>query len=269
VNIPVKLHTAVEHKEVRFQLLHEKDGGKVHMQRVCSKDGEEVPWDEVAKGYPLSKQKLIMVKAEELKALDPEATRSIEITDFVELSQIDPIYYESTYYLAPAAPSAAKAYALLLAAMERQGKVGIAHFVMRTKQYLCAIRPLGHALALSTMSYADEIRAADAIEGLPVTARPGKQEVAMAEQLVEQLAGPFEPERYRDEYREKVLELIDAKGKGAEVELPEAAPRRVAVGDLVEQLRASLGGRTDRRDGSERRAAARRRRSKPKRRRSS
>jgi DNA end-binding protein Ku len=223
----------------------------------------------VAKGYPLSKQRLVMVKTEELKSLDPEATRSIEITDFVELSQIDPIFYESTYYLSPASPNAAKAYALLLAAMERQEKVGIARFVMRTKQYLCAIRPLNDALALSTMSYADEIRAPDAIEGLPVTARPGKKEVEMAEQLVEQLAGPFEPERYHDEYREKVLALIEAKGKGAEIELPEEVPRQVALGDLVEQLRASLGGRANRRNGSERRAAARRRGPQPKRRRSS
>ena len=245
VNIPVKLFSAVQEHEVHFQMVHEKDGGKVHLKRVCSKDGEEVPWEEVAKGYPLGKRKLVMVTPEELEAIDPKSTRTIELTDFVELSQIDPIFYDATYYLAPASESAAKAYALLWQAMSSQGRVGIGRFVMRTKQYLGAIRPMGNVLVLSTMQYADEIRDASAIEGLPVRAKPGKKELEMAERLVEQLAGKFEPDKYQDEYREQVLELIEKKSKGAEIELPEEAPRVAEVVDLAEALRASLGAKGD------------------------
>jgi DNA end-binding protein Ku len=259
VNIPVKLFSAVEAKEVHFQMLHEKDGGKIHLKRVCSKDGKEVPWEEVGKGYAVSKRKMVMVAPEELEALDPKATRTVDISDFVELSEIDPIYYDATYFLAPASESAAKAYALLFEAMKKQGKVGIARFVMRTKQYLCAIRPMGESLVLSTMQYADEIRGIDVIEGLPVTTRPGRKELEMAERLVEQLAGHFEPDKYEDDYRERVLELIEKKAEGAEIEIPEEAPPQAAVVDLAEALRASLGNARPRsRAAGERRAAARR-----------
>ena len=266
VNVPVKLFSAVEHKEVHFQMLHEKDGGKIHFKRICSKDGKEVPWEEVAKGYPVGKRKLVMLEPDELKALDPEATRAIEIEDFVELAEIDPIFYEATYYLAPANESAARAYALLYQAMKEQGKVGIARFVMRTKQYLCAVRPMGEALVLSTMQYADEIRPVDAIENLPAHAPVGKREREMAAKLVAELAGPFEPEKYADDYRDRVLELIERKAKGETLEAPEAPPKAAEVVDLAEALRRSLGARPRRREeAAPRRAAARRRPSKPKR----
>ena len=166
VNVPVKLYSATSPKEVRFHMLHDKDGGRIQQKRVCSIDGHEVPWEHIIKGFEVSKGRYVSLTREELAALDPKGTKSIDIEDFVELSQIDPIYYESTYYLLPD-KGAQKPYALLLEAMRKTGRVGVARFVLRTKQYLCAVRPLGKALALSTMLYADEVVDQSDLDGLP------------------------------------------------------------------------------------------------------
>ncbi len=156
VNVPVKLFTAVTQKEVRFHMLHGKDGGRIRMKRFCSVEDREVPYEEIVKGFEISKDRYVTMTEEELASFDPKATRTIEIRDFVDLAEIDPIYYETTYYLAPDA-TAAKAYRLLVDALRRAGKVGIASFVLRTREALCCVRPLGDALAISTMNRADEV----------------------------------------------------------------------------------------------------------------
>jgi DNA end-binding protein Ku len=238
VNVPVKLFTAVTRKEVRFHMLHAKDGARIRMKRFCSAEDREVPYDEIVKGYEIAKERYVTVTDEEMSALDPKATRTIEIRDFVDLSGIDPIYYESTYYLVPD-KTAAKAYRLLLDAMRRTGKVAMASFVLRTREALCCVRPIEDALALSTMNRADEVVPVSSLE-VPRGAEPSERELRMAEQLVGSLSAPFEPERYPDEHRERVLALVEKKAAGEVIEppAPEEAPARVV--SLADALSASL-----------------------------
>src|SRR3954471_4226285 len=166
VSVPVKLFSATSPKEVRFHMLHDKDGGRIHQKRVCSIDGEEVAWEHIVKGFEISKGRYVTVSREELEAFNPRANKAIEIEDFVDLSQIDPIFYESTYYLVPDR-GATKPYALLVEAMKRTNRVGIARFVLRTKQYLAAVRAKDDALVLSTMLYDDEVVPLNTLEGVP------------------------------------------------------------------------------------------------------
>lgn len=255
VSIPVRLFPAVAQKEVHFHLLHEKDKSRVKQKLVCSKDGEEVARSETIKGYELAKGCYVPIDPAELKKYVPEKTDTIDISDFVALQEIDPIYYEHTYQVLPD-KGGAKAYGLLRAAMVRKERVAIAHVVMRTKQYLCAVRPTDDGLLLSTMQYADEI--------LPMeratTTKPGEKELKMAEQLIDTLAGPFEPQKYHDRYREEVLALIDKKAKGKEIAEPEEAPAPAAkTVDLMEALRASLERRTPARSTRAKRAKSVRR----------
>jgi DNA end-binding protein Ku len=231
--------TAVRHQEVHFNLLHKKDGARIKMKRFCAAEDVEVAYEDTDKGYEVSPGRYVSLDRKELEKLDPKATRSIEITDFVELSEIDPIFYESTYHLVPDR-GADKAYGLLLRAMAQEEKVGIARMVMRTKQYLCAVRPMERGLVLSTMLYADEIVPEEEVEGLPEKEpKAAGQELAMARQLIGSLSAKFEPEKYRDEYREKVEALIEAKAKGEEIRFaPAERPARVA--NLMDALRKSL-----------------------------
>jgi DNA end-binding protein Ku len=241
VSVPVKLFSATSPKEVRFHMLHDKDGGRIQQKRVCSIDGEEVSWEHIVKGFEISKGRYVTVTREELEAFNPKATKAIEIEDFVELPQIDPIYYASTYYLVPDR-GAAKPYALLNEAMKQTNKVGIGRFVLRTKQYLAAVRPLGRALAISTMLYADEVVSQDELEGLPdAHAKPGERELKMAEQLIESLGTEFDIRKYKDDYREQVLALLERKAEGEEIvaEAPAEEPRGKVV-NLMEALQKSL-----------------------------
>jgi len=241
VNVPVKLYSATSPKEVRFHMLHDKDGGRIQQKRVCSIDGHEVPWEHIVKGFEISKGRYVSVTREELAAFEPKGTKSIDIEDFVELSQIDPIYYETTYYLLPD-KGAQKPYALLLEAMRKTGRVGVARFVLRTKQYLAAVRPLGKALAISTMLYADEVVEQTELDGLPGSeAKPREKELHMAEQLVDSLAADFDPKKYKDTWREEVLALLEKKAEGQEIvaEEPEKEPRGKVV-NLMEALQRSL-----------------------------
>lgn len=239
VNVPVRLYSAVSPKGVSFHLLHGKDGGRVQMKRFCSVEQQEVPWEELVKGYELTRGRYVEIDPKELDALDPRATKSIDIEDFVDLGDIDPVFYESSYHLVPD-KGAARAYRLLLEAMNRSKKVGIARFVMRTKQHLCAVRPVGDGLMLSTMLYADEVVPQSELEFPDVAAAPKDRELKMAEQLVESLSTSFEPERYRDEYREKVLELIERKAEGREIVTPATAEEPAKVLNLIDALAASL-----------------------------
>ncbi|HEY6909121.1 MAG TPA: Ku protein [Myxococcales bacterium] len=241
VSVPVKLFSATSQKEVRFHMLHDKDGGRIHQKRVCSIDGDEVPWEHIVKGYEISKGRYVSVTREELEAFNPRATKAIEIEDFVDLDQIDPIYYESTYYLVPD-KGASKPYALLAEAMKRAGKVGVARFVLRTRQYLAAVRPMGKALAISTMLHADEIVAQDELDGLPDShSKPGERELKMAEQLIGSLQSDFDPKKYKDDYREQVLALLERKAEGEEIvaEEPAHEPRGKVV-NLMDALQKSL-----------------------------
>jgi DNA end-binding protein Ku len=241
VNVPVKLFSATSPKDLRFNMIHDKDGGRIHQKRVCSVDGEEVPWEHIVKGFEISKGRYVTVTKDELAAFNPKATRSIDIEDFVELQQIDPIFYETTYYLLPDR-GAARPYALLVEAMKRTGRVGVARFVLRTKQYLAAVRPLEHVLALSTMLYADEVVDQKELEGVPGSeAKPREKELHMAEQLVQSLAADFEPAKYKDTFREQVLALLERKAEGEEIvaEPAEEEPRGKVV-NLMDALAKSL-----------------------------
>jgi DNA end-binding protein Ku len=241
VNVPVKLYSATSPKTVRFNQLHAADGGRLRQKRVCSIDGEEVPFEEIVKGYEVSPDRYVIVTQEELDALDPRATKTIDIEEFVDLAEIDPVYYDSAYHIAPAT-GGAKAYRLLLSAMEEAGKVAIGRFVLRTRQQLCALRPADGVMTLSTMLFGDEVNSPERLDELEALGEveANEREVAMARQLIDSLSAPFEPLKFRDDYREQVLDLIERKAAGEEVAIQPAAERPAEVPDLMAALEASL-----------------------------
>ncbi|MDQ6692233.1 MAG: Ku protein [Candidatus Dormibacteraeota bacterium] len=239
VNVPIKLFTATSTKDVRFHQLHDKDGARINQKRVCSKDGEEVPIEHIVKGYEVSRDKYVLITPEELDTLDPKASRTIDIQDFVDLDDIDPVYFESTYYMVPE-KGATKAYALLLEAMRKSKKVAIARVVLRQKQHLVALRPVKNALSMETMLYADEVVSPETLEGLPDGVEVTDRELAMAQQLIDSLATDFKPEQYRDDYRERVLAMIDRKAEGQEIVAAEDEAESPPVVDLMAALEASL-----------------------------
>ncbi len=242
VNIPVKLYNAVSRKNVSFHQIDADSGARIKMQRVSSKTGEEVPYERIVKGYELSPERYVLIEPEELDALDPEATHTIDIEEFVDLVDIDPIFFDSAYYLAPG-KGAEKSYALLARAMEEQGKVALARFVMRTKQYLASVRAKEGMLLLSTMVYADEVVPPEQLPELDDIDRVkvNDKEVAMAAQLIDSLSADFAPERFRDTYRDQVLELIERKAAGETTSVPApTAPSADKVIDLMAALEASV-----------------------------
>jgi DNA end-binding protein Ku len=253
VNIPVKLFSAVSQKEVRFHMLHDADGGRIRLHRFCEVEEKEVPYEHIVKGYEVSPGRYVTLTEEELAAADPKAARSVDIEEFVGVDDIDPIYYDRTYYLAPDR-GAGKAYALLLETMRRTKKVAIGRVVLRTKQSLCCLRPLGEVLALATLNWADEVNARDGIVG--EAGEPAGRELEMAERLVDSLSAPFEPDKYRDEYREKVLALIERKAAGEEVVAPEEPAQPAKVVNLADALAASLAAAKGDRDGGRAKGAA-------------
>jgi DNA end-binding protein Ku len=238
VNIPIKLANAVSRKTVSFHQIDARSGSRVRQKRVSAADGDEVRYEDIVKGYELASGEYVTVTEEELAALDPDATRTIDIIEFVDLAEIDPIYYDSPYHLVPDR-TAVKPYKLLADAMDRSGKVGIARFVMRTKQYLAAVRPQDGRLLLSTMVYADEVVSPEEIGGFDGLAgvEVDERELAMAEQLIASLSTTFEPGRYEDTYRSRVLELIERKASGETDVLVAATP---AASDRVVDLMAAL-----------------------------
>jgi DNA end-binding protein Ku len=243
VTVPVRLYSAVNRKTVRFHQLSRKTGARVAQKRVDPQNDEEVPYENIVKGYELAPDRYVVISSEELDALQPEKTRTIDIEDFVELTQIDPIYYDHPYYLAPG-PGGAKPYKLLMEAMSETGKVAIARVVIRNKEQLVAIRPMqGNVLEMATMLFADEILPPDRIEELHevAAAKTNKREIEIAKQLVDSLASDFQPERYRDSYREAVLDLIERKAQGEEIAV-QPTPEEVTAPapDLMSALKASL-----------------------------
>jgi DNA end-binding protein Ku len=242
VNIPVKLYSAVSRKTVRFHQIDAESGQRIRQQRVSPGSGEEVPYEQIVKGYEISPDRYVTITPEELESLEPQKTRTIDIEEFVDLEQIDPIYYDHPYYLAPD-KGAAKAYKLLLDAMEEADKVAIARVVIRSKESLVALRSYGGAITMETMLFPDEVTKPDSIEELAAAdgdVKTTKRELDMAKQLIESLSGDFDPSGYRDEYRERVLDLIERKAAGETITIEEPAAETKEVPDLMAALEASI-----------------------------
>ena len=252
VNVPVKLYSAVSRKTVRFHQLNRETGNRISQRRVDPLTEEEVGYDDIVKGFELTKDSYVVITPEELEALDPERTRTIDIEDFVDLEDIDPIYYDHPYYLVPDT-GATKAYGLLLNAMQESGKVAIAKVVLRSKEQLVAIRPQDDLLCMETMIFADEVVAHDSIDDLPEAKelKASARELKMAQQLIDSLSNEWEPEKYRDEYREKVLALIERKAAGEEIAVQPEAPQPTKVPDLMAALEASLAAVKGDEDGAD------------------
>lgn len=241
VNIPVTLHTAVRDESISFRMLHGKDQCRIQFKRVCKKTGKEVPWDEIVKGYEYAKEKYVVLTDEEMDqaANAMQASKAFAIEDFVKEEEIDPRYFEKPYYLVPGA-GAEKSYALLREAMQRAGTVGIGTITLRKKQYLAAIKVVEDALVLDMMRFAHEVVSQREFR-FPSAEGIKPQEMKMAEQLIANLTEEFNPEKYRDEYRENLMQIINAKLKGKKVTLEEAGePEPTPVIDLMARLQESL-----------------------------
>jgi DNA end-binding protein Ku len=240
VSVPVKLYAAVSTKGVHFHQLHAADGVRIQQKRICPADGEEVPYADIVKGYEIAPDRYVVIEPQELASLAPKRARTIEIEDFVALADIDPIFFDHPYYLVPD-ERGVKPYRLLLEAMRETEMVALGRLVLRAKENLVAIRAADEVLTLETMVFADEIVSPDRFAELDGEVKTSDREVAVAKQLIESLSGPFEPEKYRDEYREQVLALIDRKAAGEEIVLQPSAPEEKADGvDLMSALQASL-----------------------------
>ena len=242
VTVPVKLYSAVSRKTVRFHQLNGKTGVRIQQRRVDPSTGDEVAYEDIVKGFELAPDRYVVIEGDELDALDPKKTRTIDIEEFVELSDVDPIFYDHPYYLAPAA-GGAKPYRLLLDAMRDTGRVAIARVVIRSKEQLVAIRPMGDVLAMSTMVFADEVIDPETIDDIPEAddVEVRDREVDIAKQLVESLSSDFEPGKFRDTYRDEVLALIERKASGEEIAVQPARDEEAEpVPDLMAALRASL-----------------------------
>ena len=241
VNIPVALQSASRSEELKFRLLRKSDLSPVNYKRVAAVDGKEVPWGEIVKGYEYEKERFVVLKDEDFKRVDLEATDTIEIVDFVNLAEINPVFFDKPYYLEPQ-KGGAGAYLLLRHVLADTNKAGIAKVVIRTRQHLAAVKSNGKLLVLEIMRFADELVDPDSIK-IPAAKEPGKREIAMARALVDQLTEKWDPERYTDDYRSALMKLIDAKVRSGGKELPAAArPSRPATReiDLAEVLRRSL-----------------------------
>lgn len=239
VNIPVRLYSAVQEKGLKFHMLHSEDGGRIRYQRVCSICGQEVTWDEIVKGYEYSKDHYVQFSPDELQALDVDSIKAIDIVNFVPLEDIDPIFYNKTYFVVPE-PSGLKAYRLLQEALEAEGQVGIAKVALRDKEHLATIRLKDDVFVLETMHWPDEIRD-PAFEELDRDVDVRDSEVKMARQLIQQLSSDFQPEQFHDEYREHLQTLVEQKVEGQEITVtaePEEEPTKVV--DLMDALKASV-----------------------------
>ena len=237
VTIPVSVFPATEERSLKFNQLHDADGGRIKYKRVCAVDGEEVEFDHIVKGYEYEKDRYVVLTEDDVEAVPLESSRAIDIVQFVDLAEIDPVLFKKSYYLIPD-ETGAKAYALLRKAMSQDGKVGIAKVSFRDKEHLAALRFKDKVFVLETMYWPDEIRAAD-FEVLDQDAKVRENEVEMARSLIENLTADWNPEEYRDEYREALLRIVEKKVAGEEIEIVEhEAPAKVV--DLMEALKASV-----------------------------
>jgi DNA end-binding protein Ku len=247
LNVPVKLYSAVARRNIALREIRESDSARIKHRRVAEGTDEEVPYDEIVKAFEITPGNYVPLSKDEMSALAPERTRAIDVQDFVDLDEIDPIYFDSPYYLGPA-DGAEKAYSLLAAAMAASGKVAIARFVFRNKEHLAAIRTSGGVLTLTTMRFADEVVPAGELEEVLPDKAPkvAKREREMAEQLIASLSTDFDPTAYRDEYREELLGLIERKAEGKEIVTPESeAPQATKAPDLMAALEQSIAAVKD------------------------
>jgi DNA end-binding protein Ku len=247
VSIPVKLYTGTEEKDVRFNMLHEPDKSRIRQRRFCADEEVEVPADEIVKGYELSPGRYVVMEDEDFEKVPVNTTHTIDITDFVDLVDIDPILYQKTYFLEPE-DLGVKPFALLMAALRATKRVAIAKVTLRQKEQLCTLRIYENTIALETMFYSDEIRSTEDLTTPNENIKVSERELNMAVSLVDMLSGPFEHEQYKDNYRDALLELIEKKAEGLEIEEPE--PSQAKITDLTEALRASVeAARKGKRDG--------------------
>ena len=237
VTIPVSVYPATEEKTLRFNQLHDEDGGRIRMKRVCSVDGEEVGFEHIVKGYEYEKDRYVILTDEDFEAIPVESSRAIDIQQFVDLDEIDPMQYKKSYYLVPE-ETGAKAYALLREALNKAGKVGIAKVSFRDKEHLAALRFRDDVFVLETMYWPDEIREAD-FGGVDVTAKVRSNELEMAQTLIENLTAEWDPTEFKDDYREALLRIVEAKINGEEIEVVEPEPTAKVV-DLMDALKASV-----------------------------
>ena len=242
LNVPVKLYSAVARRGISLREIRESDGARIRHRRVAEGTDEEVPYEKIQKAFEITSGNYVPITKDEMAALAPEKTRAIEVKDFVDLDEIDPIYFDSPYYLGPA-DGAEKAYSLLASAMKRSGKVAIARFVFRNKEHLAALRADNGLLTLTTMRFADEVVPPDELDDVLPAEQPkvAKKEVEMAEQLIDSLTSDFDPSAYRDEYREELMSLIERKAEGKEIVAPEAPEREATKApDLMAALEESI-----------------------------
>ena len=237
VTIPVSVYPATEEKTLRFNQLHDEDGGRIRMKRTCSVDGEEVGYEHIVKGYEYEKDRYVILTDDDFDMVPVESSRAIDIQQFVELEEIDPMYYKKSYFLVPE-ETGARAYALLREALNRAGKVGIAKVSFRDKEHLAALRFRDDAFVLETMYWPDELREAD-FGGVDVNANVRDNELEMARTLIDNLTADWDPTQFKDEYREALLGIVEAKINGEEIEVVEAEPAAKVV-DLMEALKASV-----------------------------
>jgi DNA end-binding protein Ku len=249
ISIPVKLFSAVENKSLKFHLLHDEDGGRIKYKRECAKCGKDVDWGDIVKGYEYSKDHYVTFTDEELESVEVDSIKAIDVVSFVPLTDIDPIYFDKTYYVIPE-PSGLKAYKLLSEALEAEGQVGVAKVALRDKEHLSTIRLKDDVFVLETMHWPDEIREPE-FEELSKKVEVRDQEVKMARQLIQQLSDEFKPDQFEDEYRVKLQELAERKVEGQEVTVaaePEEEPAPVV--DIMEALKASVDEAKKRKDPS-------------------
>jgi DNA end-binding protein Ku len=259
LNVPVKLYSAVARRSIGLREIRESDGARIRHRRVAEGTEDEVPYEKIVKAFEITPDRYVPLTRDEMNALAPEKTRAIEVMDFVDLEEIDPIYFDSPYYLGPA-EGAEKAYSLLARAMEESGKVAIARFVFRNKEHLAAIRPSGGVLTLTTMRFADEVVPPEELGDVLPAEKPkvAKREVEMAEQLIDSLTREFDPNAYRDEYREELLALIERKAEGKDVltAAPTEEPQSTKAPDLMAALEESIAAVKGKEDGKARKPAA-------------
>jgi len=242
LNVPVKLYSAVARRGISLREIRESDGARIRHRRVAEGTDEEVPYEKIQKAFEITEGNYVPISKDEMAALAPKKSRAIEVQDFVDITEIDPIYFDSPYYLGPA-DGAERAYSLLASAMEGSGKVAIARFVFRNKEHLAALRTDGGVLTLTTMRFADEVVPPAELEDVLPAEKPkvAKKEIEMAERLIDSLTSKFEPNAYRDEYREELLALIERKAEGKEILAPETAePEATKAPDLMAALEQSI-----------------------------
>ena len=262
VNIPIALYPATRREDLKFRLLRESDLSPVNYKRVAEKDGKEVPWEQIVKGYEYEKGKFVVLNEKDFQRVDLEATQTVDIKDFVDVEEIDPMYFYKPYYLEPQ-KGGDKAYVLLRETLEKSGKVGIAKVIIKTRQYLAGVKPLKHALVLELMHFAEELADAEKLNVPKKSSEPGKRELDMAQALVESMTSEWDPKKYKDDYRDALMEVIEEKVESGGEEIEEKPkPKKPSskVIDLVavlqESLEKSQGGKKKKRRGKSTRKAA-------------